>query len=349
MTLYGELHAHSGFSFLDGASDPEELVVAATQLGLSALALTDHHGLYGAVRFAEAARAFAEMTAQPIAPIHVAMQQAPVQQHIERGEAASLERLPALKQHALDPGRYLTASHAITIDPDSGVDNTAIQRSWIKGPRRMSWYPYPGTHNARNLRKWWAKGKPCPVAFWIGHHPAVSIGAQAKLGYGESHWGAAGALAGSALRLVPSLTHGQALMVPADAEVVIEGFAPPGVLEADGMVPVDNEDDADVVVLNTCCIRENADNKLYGSLGWLKQWKNSMFPTTCQKPAWTKIDVTRVSRMDGLSAFHGSRSNVTSAGVTPKRCNVAKENGGSCSACSSAIAPHSRRSSTPST
>ncbi|MEQ1704283.1 MAG: tRNA (N6-isopentenyl adenosine(37)-C2)-methylthiotransferase MiaB, partial [Ilumatobacteraceae bacterium] len=47
-----------------------------------------------------------------------------------------------------------------------------------------------------------------------------------------------------------------------------------GVLEADGMVPVESEADADVVVLNTCCIRENADNKLYGSLGWLKQWKD---------------------------------------------------------------------------
>jgi tRNA-2-methylthio-N6-dimethylallyladenosine synthase len=49
-----------------------------------------------------------------------------------------------------------------------------------------------------------------------------------------------------------------------------------GVLEADGMVPVESEDDADVVVLNTCCIRENADNKLYGSLGWLKQWKEQV-------------------------------------------------------------------------
>ncbi len=48
-----------------------------------------------------------------------------------------------------------------------------------------------------------------------------------------------------------------------------------GVLEADGMVPVERECDADVVVLNTCCIRENADNKLYGSLGWLKQWKGA--------------------------------------------------------------------------
>ena len=57
MAVYGELHAHSGFSFLDGASDPEELVGEAVRLGLGGLALTDHHGLYGVVRFAEAARA----------------------------------------------------------------------------------------------------------------------------------------------------------------------------------------------------------------------------------------------------------------------------------------------------
>jgi tRNA-2-methylthio-N6-dimethylallyladenosine synthase len=47
-----------------------------------------------------------------------------------------------------------------------------------------------------------------------------------------------------------------------------------GLLEADGMVPVESEADADVVVLNTCCIRENADNKLYGNLGHLKSWKD---------------------------------------------------------------------------
>ncbi len=57
MARYAELHAHSGFSFLDGASDPEELVATAAALQLEALAITDHHGLYGAVRFAEAARA----------------------------------------------------------------------------------------------------------------------------------------------------------------------------------------------------------------------------------------------------------------------------------------------------
>ncbi|MHB8438466.1 MAG: error-prone DNA polymerase [Acidimicrobiales bacterium] len=54
---YAELHCHSNFSFLDGASHPEELAGRAAQLGLDALALTDHHGLYGVVRFALATQA----------------------------------------------------------------------------------------------------------------------------------------------------------------------------------------------------------------------------------------------------------------------------------------------------
>ncbi|MEB3034008.1 error-prone DNA polymerase [[Mycobacterium] nativiensis] len=52
---YAELHAHSAYSFLDGASTPQELAAEAARLGLRAIALTDHNGLYGVVRFAEAA------------------------------------------------------------------------------------------------------------------------------------------------------------------------------------------------------------------------------------------------------------------------------------------------------
>ncbi len=53
---YVELHCHSGFSFLDGASHPEELVLRAAELGYPALALTDHNGLYGSMEFAHEAR-----------------------------------------------------------------------------------------------------------------------------------------------------------------------------------------------------------------------------------------------------------------------------------------------------
>jgi error-prone DNA polymerase len=56
--LYVELHAHSAYSFLDGASLPEDLAIRAAELGYGALALTDHDGVYGSLEFAQAAKAF---------------------------------------------------------------------------------------------------------------------------------------------------------------------------------------------------------------------------------------------------------------------------------------------------
>ena len=53
---YAELHCHSAYSFLDGASRPEELVERAAEHGLAALALTDHDNLCGALEFATCAR-----------------------------------------------------------------------------------------------------------------------------------------------------------------------------------------------------------------------------------------------------------------------------------------------------
>ena len=54
---YVELHCHSAYSFLDGASQPEELAARAAELGYEALALTDHDGVYGSLEFAHAAKA----------------------------------------------------------------------------------------------------------------------------------------------------------------------------------------------------------------------------------------------------------------------------------------------------
>src|SRR5205809_3958801 len=53
---YVELHAHSAYSFLDGASQPEELAVRVAELGYEAVALTDHDGVYGSLEFAHAAK-----------------------------------------------------------------------------------------------------------------------------------------------------------------------------------------------------------------------------------------------------------------------------------------------------
>ncbi|GAA1612310.1 error-prone DNA polymerase [Kribbella sancticallisti] len=58
---YAELHCHSYYSFLDGASSPEQLVEESVRLGLEALALTDHDGFYGVVRMAEAAEEYEDL------------------------------------------------------------------------------------------------------------------------------------------------------------------------------------------------------------------------------------------------------------------------------------------------
>ena len=54
--MYAELHAHSAYSFLDGASTPEELAAAAAVHEYSAVALTDHDGVWGAMEFAHACK-----------------------------------------------------------------------------------------------------------------------------------------------------------------------------------------------------------------------------------------------------------------------------------------------------
>jgi error-prone DNA polymerase len=56
--MYVELHAHSAFSFLDGASTPMELAAAAAAQGYPAFALTDHDGIWGSMEFAHACRGF---------------------------------------------------------------------------------------------------------------------------------------------------------------------------------------------------------------------------------------------------------------------------------------------------
>jgi DNA polymerase III alpha subunit len=56
VTPYVELHCHSNFSFLDGGSHPYELAMRAAELEMPALALTDHDGVYGAVRHLQACR-----------------------------------------------------------------------------------------------------------------------------------------------------------------------------------------------------------------------------------------------------------------------------------------------------
>lgn len=98
---YVELHAHSGFSFLDGASHPEELILRAKELDYPALALTDHNGLYGSMEFARAAK---EEGIQPITGTEISIDPATVPGLEGWGAAAAWTRGSSLGRSASHSG-----------------------------------------------------------------------------------------------------------------------------------------------------------------------------------------------------------------------------------------------------
>jgi 2,5-furandicarboxylate decarboxylase 1 len=171
---------------------------------------------------------------QRIKPVVVDRRDACVKQVIKTGDSANLQEIPALVHAAWDPGPYVSAGYITTYDPDSGVDNCALQRGWFYDEKEIRIFPNRASHNRWNINKQEKLGQDARVAIWIGHHPAVCMGAEAKMGYPLSHWDTAGGCLGEPLRLVPSETLGDDFLVPADAEFVIEGTVPQGKLKPEG-------------------------------------------------------------------------------------------------------------------
>ena len=116
MAAYVELHCHSAYSFLDGASQPEELAARAAELGYEALALTDHDGVYGSLEFAQAAKWFG---VRPITGAEVTLD-----------SGAHVTLLVESRQGYANLCRILTAAHAGTRRPGrSGVGSTEPPKS----------------------------------------------------------------------------------------------------------------------------------------------------------------------------------------------------------------------------
>lgn len=177
---------------------------------------------------------YAARVATRIDPVVVSRNEAPVKQVVEKGEEVNLLKFPILTHSYMDPGPYIGTGFVTCVDPDTGIDNTCLQRIWVKSPRRTGYWASVTSHSMLNITKWWGRKQDMPVAVWIGHHPAAIAGGQSRLAYPESHYPSMGGVMGEPLRLVPSETFGEDLMVPADAEIVIEGYVPRDVFEAEG-------------------------------------------------------------------------------------------------------------------
>ncbi len=141
MFVYAELHCHSAFSFLDGASLPDELVSAAVALGHDTVALTDHNGLSGSMEFAQAA------AAQGLRALHGA-----------ELDLADGRHITTLVQDATgwrNLCRILTAAHAHGRDPGEPPPMTTLERleAHAEGLVCLSGCADHGVHDEPTLRR----------------------------------------------------------------------------------------------------------------------------------------------------------------------------------------------------
>ncbi len=189
-------------------------------------------GLRADQAYQELGLEYARREERRVAPIVVPRGEAPVKQVVCVGLEVDLRTLPIVRHHRMDAGPYIDMA-SVMRDPDSGAYNVAFLRNQYKGARKLGVHMSP-RHNWQIARKHEERGQPTPVAIVVSHHPAFFIGALNVSPFGDDDYAVIGSILGRPLRLTASETWGEDFLVPADAELVIEGEIPPGVREVEG-------------------------------------------------------------------------------------------------------------------
>ncbi len=172
---------------------------------------------------------YAERVKNMIKPKAVSKEAAPVKEVVRKGARIDLRDYPLVRHHEMDPAPYIDMVVCLK-GRGQPFYNTSFQRNMYKGPRKLGLF-MAARHNWEIYRTYEERGEPAPVIIIIGHHPAFYLGALNIQGYGVDDYTVIGGVMNEPLRVVESETWGKDFMVPADAEVIIEGEVLPGVKE----------------------------------------------------------------------------------------------------------------------
>ena len=175
---------------------------------------------------------YGERESRRVPPVVVPRAESPVKEVVKLGDDVDLREFPIVRHHHMDPAPYIDMTPVMR-DPDLGVYNLAFLRNMYKGPRKLGIHMSP-RHNWQIARKFEERDEPTPVAIVVSHHPAFHLGGLNVAAFQADDYEVVGAIAGEPLRLTASETWGEDFLVPADAEIVIEGEIPPGVREVEG-------------------------------------------------------------------------------------------------------------------
>ncbi len=149
-----------------------------------------------------------------------------VNQNIETGDEVDITKFPAPRMWPLDGGKYIGTGDAIvTKDPETGRINLGTYRQMIKAKNEVGFYVSPGKDGLLDREKWWAMGKPAPVAAIYGLDPLLFIVAATSFPKSESEYDYYSGINGSPIEVFESELTG--LLLPARAEIIAEGFCYP--------------------------------------------------------------------------------------------------------------------------
>lgn len=163
-------------------------------------------------------------------PPEIIQESAPVQEVVLTGEAVDVGLLPIVRHYEMDLGPVLTMTCCMK-NPDTGSYDLSFIKNFYKGKPDYMGVSIHSPHLERILNRYQELGQPAPIITVLGHHPAFYLGSLALTGFDRDDYEAIGSFLGEPLRLVPSVTWGQEFLVPADAEIIIEGEIIPGVQE----------------------------------------------------------------------------------------------------------------------
>jgi 2,5-furandicarboxylate decarboxylase 1 len=149
---------------------------------------------------------------------------APVQDIVESDDP-DLRRFPLVTHHEDDAGPYITAGVCV-LPPPPGSDwgyNAATLRLEYRDPDELGLFMIPGRHSASYFEAYEEAGENMPIAIVIGHHPTFHFGSQTLHSIDVDEYSVVGGVRNSPLRVTPSTTWDENVLIPADAEIVIEG------------------------------------------------------------------------------------------------------------------------------
>ncbi|MDP6174481.1 MAG: UbiD family decarboxylase, partial [Rhodospirillales bacterium] len=137
-----------------------------------------------------------------LGPKTVDADSAVVNQNIEVGEDIDIRKFPAPQMWPLDGGRYIgTGDAVITKDPETGRVNVGCYRQMIKSRNEVGYYASPGKDTLLDREKWWAMGKPAPVAAAYGLDPLLFMCASTSFPKDSSEYDFYGGIAGEPLEV----------------------------------------------------------------------------------------------------------------------------------------------------